>query len=151
MVYVNWMDANAYCTWAGGRLPSEAEWEKSARGTDGRSFPWGNANLSKNLLNFGFNIGDTTIVGKYPAGASPYGALDMAGNVWQWVNDWYDPVYYANSPASNPHGPTSGTERVLRGGTFNDSENDVSTTYRASFDPSNAVYTFGFRCAGSSK
>jgi eukaryotic-like serine/threonine-protein kinase len=143
----DWNMANAYCDWAGRRLPSEAEWEKAARGTDGRLYPWGDQAPASNLLNYNLIVSDTTKVGSYPSGASPYGALDMAGNVWEWVNDWYDENYYANSPLENPHGPSSGSFHGLRGGSWNDGSRLVRSVFRCGNNPNCISDNFGFRCA----
>jgi serine/threonine-protein kinase len=135
VVYVSWQDAVAFCEWATEvsgvevRLPSEAEWEKAARGVKGRIYPWGDEAPTPNLCNFDSEIGRITRVGKYsPQGDSVYGCADMAGNVWEWVGDWYDGDYYAVSLDSNPEGPADGTYRVLRGGAF-------------------LIYPIGVRCA----
>jgi formylglycine-generating enzyme required for sulfatase activity len=148
---LTWEEAMAFCEWAGRvtgrevRLPSEAQWEKAARGVDGRIYPWG-SRFDQTRCNVDRYFGNTTPVGKFsPAGDSPYGCADLAGNVWEWCADWYGEEYYRASPAENPTGPASGEARVIRGGCFRNSRWDVRCARRAGYRPYHLLAARGFR------
>ncbi len=153
VIWVDWNQASAYCEWAGGKLPTEAQWEKAARGLNRNEYPWGNESPICDLANYnqGSNnepkhcIGDTTAVGSSPGGASYYGVMDMAGNVWEWVRDWY--ALYNTSEINNPTGPSTGLDsKVIRGGSWGNDSKEIRSAFRHIQNPVEGTAFIGFRC-----
>jgi formylglycine-generating enzyme required for sulfatase activity len=149
VVGVSWFEAMAYCAWAGCRLPTEAEWERTARGTNGRKFPWGNEPADPSRLNYGGSVGRPTPVGVYPLGATPEGVRDLAGNVWEWCRDWYARDAYRESDRRNPQGPANGEGRVVRGGSWDLRARDARSALRVGFLPDYRGDFIGCRVVGA--
>jgi len=149
VVGINWKEAFKFCNWQGKRLPTEAEWEKAARGKRPVKYPWGNLPPDSSSLNYNEEINKTSPVGSYEKGKSDYGVYDLSGNVSEWVNDWHFPEYYLFSPKNNPQGPEKGQYKVIRGGSWRNNAEDVSLVYRNATTPRNRSLAIGFRCVKS--
>ena len=148
---VTWQDARDYAEWSGARLPTESEWEKAARGTDERPYPWGDRFVEGERCNSSNMVGATTQVDEFPDGRSPYGLWDMAGNVFEWCHDYFDEEYYKHSPASNPRGPEGGQERVVRGGSYAETRASLRCTHRNGAAETYNRDNTGFRIAMSAE
>lgn len=146
VLFVNWNMAQTYCEWRGARLPTEVEWEKAARGGSNFIYPWGD-DPDCNLANYGNCLGDTSGALIYDLGQSRFGIYNMAGNVWEWVSDWYSDNYYRSSPQDNPQGPDTGTKKVLRGGSWKDNYAEIRSVNREAQNPYYSSNAVGFRCA----